>query len=469
MGFSSIAFIFFFLPVLLGLYTIGRKVFKSIQVQNIILILASLFFYRWGLASADGFRILLLLLFGNYMLTLLVRKTKAKWAVFLGVMFNVGLLIFYKYPEPIANLLKNGLTKDVIFPLGLSFIVFHAISYVVDTYKDPERVQSELQEGIDLCLYLLFFPKLLQGPIVPFHQMKDKLRSRSFTLDGVSYGMERFLIGLGKKVLLADEIAVILGDIAVSSAIDTQTAWLAVLLFGLQLYFDFSGYSDMAIGLGSCFGFPIAENFNFPYVSTSIGEFWRRWHISLGAWFRNYIYIPLGGNRKGNVYINLLIVFLLTGIWHGNTAVYVLWGLSHGILILIERTPVYRKLPWQSSIGKAVGLLYTNSFVFVGWLCFRLADVHELKAYLKVMLGKTAEYIPFTWQYFLDAKALVLVLGSILGIWIFSRGAVRQKAVHWKQSLWGTGALYLLLLGVFVLCFISILSNSYSPFLYMQY
>lgn len=414
MGFSSIGFIFFFLPLVLGLYALLWRAFKSVQVQNIFLIVTSLFFYRWGLSSAEGFRILLLLLVGNYLFTLLVRKTKAKGAVFLGVLFNVGLLVFYKYPEPIASLMQNGLTNEIIFPLGLSFIVFHAISYVVDTYKEPERVQNEWQEVIDLSLYLLFFPKLLQGPIVPFHQMKEKLRSRSFTLEGVSYGMERFLIGLGKKVLLADEMGVILGDITASSAIDTPTAWIAVLLFGLQLYFDFSGYSDMAIGLGSCFEFPIAENFNFPYISTSIGEFWRRWHISLGAWFRNYVYIPLGGNRKGNVYFNLLIVFLLTGIWHGNTVIYVLWGLLHGVLIVIERTPVYKRVPWHKPIGKALGILYTNLFVFVGWLCFRLADVHELKAYLKIMLGKTAEYIPFTWNYFLDAKALVLLLGSIL-------------------------------------------------------
>lgn len=469
MGYSSIAFIFFFLPFAAVSYAVLWKLFKNSTLQNVWLIVLSLGFYRWGLDGTDGFRILLLVIGVNYLVSRLLRHTFARWTVFVGVAFNVILLSWYKYPDQLAAYFRGGNIDDLIFPLGLSFIVFHAISYLVDTYRARPAVQNEWLEFVDFCTYILFFPKLLQGPIVPFPEMKERLRVRTHSLDMVTCGLERFLIGLGKKVLIADEISVILIDIYSASAIDPPTAWLVVLLFGLQLYFDFSGYSDMAIGLAAGFGFKFAENFNFPYISRSITEFWRRWHISLGAWFRNYVYIPLGGNRRGNVYVNLLIVFLLTGIWHGDTVVYLLWGLMHGAFVLLERTPVYRKLPWQSKPFRAAGLLYTNAVVFLGWTCFRLETFDELKAYGKLLLGDAPASVPFDWRFYTDAKVLALIGVSVLGIALLSRPAAAETLQKVRNRPAGRTIWYVLLLCVFVLCFLSIVTNSYAPFMYFQY
>ena len=298
--------------------------------------------------------------------------------------------------------------------------------------------------------------------------MRPQLEQRRFTLDQVSAGFERVLVGLAKKVLLADQLGALLGTMPQTGYMDAATAWLGVAAYGFQLYFDFSGYSDMAIGLSNVFGFRFGENFNFPYLSKSVTEFWKRWHISLGSWFREYVYIPLGGSRRGSVYLNLFIVFLLTGMWHGNTGIYICWGLAYGILCVMERTPWFRRLQSRRWYP-AVGWIYTMLVVFIGWLCFRLPDVGTFFLYLKNMLGMGIGELTFTYRYFFTAKTVTLLLVSVLGIFLCSRQRVRalyQQAM--ERPLW-VYLKYIVLLALFALSYTAILSNGYTPFLYFQY
>ena len=299
--------------------------------------------------------------------------------------------------------------------------------------------------------------------------MAPMLSSRSFSIDEMVAGMERFLLGLGKKVLLADAFGRSVSNM-LSSPMDGPTAWLVVLFFSLQLYLDFSGYSDMAIGIGRVFGFSFQDNFNFPYISTSVGEFWRRWHISLGAWFREYVYVPLGGSRRGNVYLNLFIVFFLTGIWHGSTNIYLCWGVAHGLCVMAERTALYRRLRSSLPFSSFFGWLYTMLVVGLGWMCFQLAYVSDFLNFLKNLAGVYSGELVFTWQFYLTPKMIVISLCSIAGIWIFSRPQMQRRLWNWNEtSLLFCTMKYLVLLIVAVLCFCSIVANGYAPFLYFQY
>lgn len=328
---------------------------------------------------------------------------------------------------------------------------------------------NEFRVFTNFSTYILFFPKLIQGPIVSYNDMKNELENRHINLDMVSSGVSRFIIGLSKKVLLADSFGNSLVLINRANVIDTPTAWLSVLLYGLQLYFDFSGYSDMAIGLSKMVGFNYKENFNFPYISTSVSEFWRRWHISLGAWFRNYVYIPLGGNRTGSVYVNLFIVFLLTGIWHGNTWIYVCWGVAMGIAVLIERTEIYNKIMKKLPCFKVIGWIYTMLFVFIGWTCFRVKYVSDFIEFAKVLCGGGTGELTFTWRFFLTGKITFLIIISCIGMWAFSRKRIISFIDRYSNNVAAEGLKCFLLLFMFVLCFVAIVSNGYTPFLYFQF
>lgn len=328
---------------------------------------------------------------------------------------------------------------------------------------------NEIYVFTSFSTYILFFPKLIQGPIVSYNDMRSELENRHINLDMICSGVSRFIMGLSKKVLLADSFGSSLALINRANIIDTPTAWLSVLLYGLQLYFDFSGYSDMAIGLSKMAGFNFKENFNFPYISTSISEFWRRWHISLGTWFRNYIYIPLGGNRTGSVYVNLFIVFLLTGIWHGNTLIYVCWGVAMGIAVLMERTKVYGKIIKKLPCSKAIGWVYTTLFVFIGWTCFRVKNVSDFFEFIKVLCGRYTGELTFTWRYFLTGKNIFLIIISCMGIWALSRKKVKSFFDSHSNNVIFEGLKYILLLLLFSICFIAIVSNGYTPFLYFQF
>lgn len=327
MGFSSVTFIFFFLPFCIAIFLISRKFTQNENFENILLIIFSICFYIWGASSFDT-KILFTLIVFNYLISVINRKTQQKWVISIGIVFNVFVLVYFKYSSKVFELLSSyGIkNEEIIFPLGLSFVIFHCISYLVDSSKERITAENELTNIIDFLLYILYFPKLIQGPIVQFKDMNRYIHNKDVSYDNIIYGVERIIIGLGKKVLIADELGKTLSSIYNNGNFDNLTAWLIVIGYSLQLYLDFSGYSDIAIGISNIFGIKIKENFNFPYLSKSITEFWQRWHISLGNWFKNYVYIPLGGNRTGNVYLNLSIVFLLTGLWHGNTHVYLYWG-----------------------------------------------------------------------------------------------------------------------------------------------
>ena len=331
-------FIFIFLPVVLAAYYLLRPAYR-----NTVLLMASLFFYAWGEP-----RYLLIMLFTitiNYCGAMLIDtyRSRAKLILCLSILANLGILVYFKYTnfifENINALFRGNLEFiHVIMPIGISFYTFQAMSYLVDVYRKDCSVQKNFY---DLMLYIVLFPQMIAGPIVKYHDVEQQIKSRETTLEDFSAGLRRFIVGLAKKVLIANSMGAVVERIFTSdtATFSTPIAWLGAVAYTFQLYYDFSGYSDMAIGLGRMFGFRFLENFNYPYISSSITEFWRRWHISLSTWFKEYLYIPLGGNRCGNVrtYFNLFVVFVATGVWHGASWNFVLWGLWHGFFIILER------------------------------------------------------------------------------------------------------------------------------------
>ena len=371
MTFNTILFLFTFLPISLIVYYVFPKRFR-----NIPLVLLSLVFYAWGNPTY-----LLLMAFSvlfNYVTGLQLdayrqqeRTTGAKTAMISAVVVNLLVLGFFKYYGFLISTINSitGLSlhaPDLPLPLGISFFTFSVLSYVFDVYRGRAEVQKNF---LDFTLYVTFFPKVTSGPIVQYQDMAAQLRDRSMAPAKFGAGISLFLVGLGKKVLIADNLGATFSAISGLSAMSAGTAWLGMILYSLQLYFDFSGYSDMAIGLAKCFGFDFAKNFDYPYLSTSISEFWRRWHISLGAWFRDYVYIPLGGNRcsKRRQLINLAVVWLLTGLWHGSAWNFVLWGVYHGIFVILEKFVLKDFLP---KIPKALRIFITVLLVFFGWVLF---------------------------------------------------------------------------------------------------
>ena len=372
MVFSSSIFMFLFLPLtLLGYYLLKES------YRNLFLLLVSFVFYAWSgpkYLSVLAASILISYLFG---LIFSAMKDSGKWErrvmLFLGVAADLSMLFYFKYYNfffrTVNRLAGTSFAlKDIALPLGISFFTFCGISYIVDVYKGKAQAQ---RNPLNIALYLSFFPKLAQGPITRYGDMAERLAHRTCTVELFSEGVWRFAVGLAKKMVIADQLGMVVDKIYAVPADQNSAAvaWLAALGYTFQIYFDFSGYSDMAVGLGKMFGFDLMENFNYPYVSTSISDFWRRWHISLSSWFRDYLYIPLGGNRRGNVYVNLLIVFAVTGLWHGAAWNFVIWGLWHGIFILLERFLRNRKI--EVRLPDAVKILLTFFVVNLGWVLFR--------------------------------------------------------------------------------------------------
>lgn len=390
MLFSSLTFLWFFFPAAVAVYWLapGRT------AKNAVLLAASLLFYGWG--EPHG----LILLFATVLLCYASGRLQlyfdgrpgARRAVFLlGLLIQLGLLCYFKYFNMLAETV-NGITGQslippmkILLPLGISFYTFQALSYMIDIYK---RKAPALKNLFHLALYLCLFPQLLSGPIIKYHEIAEAIPDRRESLSMTAYGVKRFSYGLAKKVLFANTFGQTADRIFSLPAqqIGTFTAWLAVILYAMQIYYDFSGYSDMAIGLGRIFGFRYAENFNYPYLSASISEFWRRWHISLSSWFRDYLYIPLGGNRKGltRTCINLLIVFFATGLWHGASFNFVIWGLYYGVFLVIERlwlTGFLKKHPLP-----VLSRVYTLLVVLFGWLLFRTGTLSTAYTLFHVMV-----------------------------------------------------------------------------------
>lgn len=462
MAFSSPAFVFAFLPVVFLLY----RLIPWHKGKNLLLMLFSLLFYSAG--SLVHLPLLLGVALVNYLAGLWFRAGKKgkRGVLVLTLVLNLGVLAAFKYLDFFTQTANDvfGLSlrlPGLLLPIGISFFTFQGLSYSIDVYRRPEEGTGSFFE---VLLYLSFFPQLIAGPIVKYHDVSAQIRARKTDLADVAAGCRRFLVGLAKKLLLADIFAVAVDRIFGQSLMDARLAWLAAVCYCLQIYFDFSGYSDMAIGMGRMFGFRFLENFNLPYSASSIREFWRRWHISLSSWFKEYVYIPLGGNRKGTgrTYLNLTIVFFLTGLWHGANWTFILWGLWHGFWSVMERLTPLKKLS-----GKLIGHLYTLLVVLIGFTLFRADTVGQGLT----VIGKLFTGFSFTRDGTILFRALItwkLILALVIGIPV-SLGLHRTRFERWGQKPAAQALSYAGALCLFGLCILRLAAASFNPFIYFQF
>ncbi|WP_314396913.1 MBOAT family O-acyltransferase [uncultured Gemella sp.] len=466
MPFTSATFLFVFLPLTIILYYVFNFIGK-IKLNNLLLILFSLVFYAVsGLRTLAYLLVFIFIMYlsGKILSTFRDDKTK-KGILIIFLTFITLVLCYYKYITFILELFSKDIKEfSIVIPLGLSFIMFEGISYLVDSYKNGVKSGSL----VDVMLFFTFFPKIASGPIVLWRDFYPQIYKRKVSVDLFFSGMNRIMIGLAKKSIIADSLGVVVQNINenVTLGIDSPTAFFGALCYFLQIYYDFSGYSDIAIGVSRIFGFEFKENFNSPYTSTSIGEFWRRWHISLGTWFREYIYIPLGGNRK-HVYLNLFIVFLITGIWHGSTFNFVIWGISHGILIMLERAS--RNNKWYKKIPSGIKWIFTMVFVYLTWIIFMLPSLKQAIIYYKSMFGVYVGDIYFTFEYFVDEKVLIIVCAALVGAFV-GKWKIVEIIRQWTQNTkWGLIFSQIIYIGLFILAVWFMMNSSYSPFLYFQF
>ncbi len=477
MLFSSIPFLVYFLPVVLVIYYLLSF---SRPMQNIWLLISSLFFYAYG--EPVYVLIMIASIIVNSIVAIIIEKTNTKKSKKLlltaDIVFNVGILFIFKYLTFVLGFFGEygqslAARLNITLPIGISFFTFQALSYVVDVYKGVTKAENPFYVG----LYISFFPQLIAGPIVQFNTIADQLRNRKSSLDGISLGICRFCVGLGKKILLANNFAFIADSIFNWSRIGidkidvpASLAWLGSIAYSLQIFFDFSAYSDMAIGLGLCFGFKFKENFNYPYVSTSISEFWKRWHISLTDWFREYVYFPLGGSRVENrdtEVRNMAVVWLLTGIWHGANWTFVIWGIFHFIFQLTERFIAFDKL----NINKFVKHLYALLIINFSWVLFRADDLYQAGRYYLNMFGLNNNgFLSGTAWMLIKENALFLFFGILfcmpvipkLNKW-FSEN--EKSKAHLAYSIFYPVMMSLMI----VICMSYLIIGSYNPFIYFNF
>lgn len=458
MVFSSLIFLFMFLPVVLAVYYCSPR-----RIRNLILFLASLFFYAWG--EPIYIVIMLISTVADYSFGLLLSRPKVnplkrKWIVASSVIVNLGLLSYFKYADFLIQNINILLgthipLTELPLPIGISFYTFQSLSYIIDVYRGTAKAQ---RNWIDFGTFVALFPQLVAGPIVRYNTIAEQLRERTENVAMFAEGIRRFIIGLAKKVLLANNIGLLWDTISSSNleSLPVLTAWLGIIAFAFQIYFDFSGYSDMAIGLGLMFGFRFNENFNKPYIAESITDFWRRWHISLGGWFREYVYIPLGGNRRGlAIQIrNILVVWLLTGFWHGASWNFVLWGLYFGTILLIEKwwgLNALRYLPrWMRH-------MYALFLILIGWVIFAFDQLSLIALYLQALAGLNQQPL---WDnatvYFAYTNGLLLLVLIIASLPI--------RKVHFSNLLHPVGYGFLFFLSVAYL-----VDATFNPFLYFRF
>lgn len=467
MLFSSSTFIFLFLPIVLFVYYVFLR--KNRFLQNVFLLLASLVFYAWG--EVAFVFVMIASIIANYFFGLFVSKAKnsstKRLSLILSIIFNLSILFVFKYLAfsltNINALFGTGITvPDIALPIGISFFTFQAMSYVIDVYRGEEVQKNILNVG----LYISFFPQLIAGPIVRYQTVALQIQNRKESFDDFSDGVCRFIIGMGKKVLLANSLAVV-ADAAFNGNIsDTSAsfAWLGAIAYTMQIFFDFSGYSDMAIGLGRMFGFRFLENFNYPYISTSITEFWRRWHISLGTWFRDYVYFPLGGSRvksKSRLILNLFIVWLLTGIWHGANWTFIVWGLMYFVLLVIEKLTGLHKV----EKFKILRWVYTLLFVVLGWVIFRADTLNDAFTYLGVMFGSNGILIDNFAIFYCKENIVYFLAGLICCTPVISY--VYRKTIN-KNKLMPVFA-GIALVVIATLSIIYNIKGTYNPFIYFNF
>lgn len=473
MLFSSMTFLWFFLPFIFIVYRILPKC-----LRNVFLLLASLLFYAWG----EPVYILLMIcsVTVNYVLAIIIDKFEKKdtfWSernlsLIVAIVFNIGLLWYFKYFTNFSVAINKLLNREEIsvveiaLPLGISFYTFQILSYVIDVHQKKCEVQKNY---LHLALYISFFPQLVAGPIVKYKDVAEQIVEREISFQQTAVGIKRFIYGLSKKVILSNALASVADTILSTSydSIDMYWLWIGVGLYTLQIYYDFSGYSDMAIGLGKMFGFEFMENFNYPYISQSIREFWRRWHISLSTWFREYVYIPLGGNRKGKwkTYRNLLIVFAVTGIWHGASLNFLLWGLFHGFFLLIERMFLGKWL--DKNPCKVFNHIYTMFVVMIGWAMFRCDSLEEALKLVYHMF-KWQNYGFYCWYDFFSIRSIVIVVVAVLLL-----GFIQENVGKIKEVLFSTERVYAIefvwQLCLLAVCMLLLVGGQYNPFIYFKF
>ncbi len=475
MVFSSVQFLFFFLPVVLGAYFVAPK-----RARNAVLLVASLLFYLWGAGELALLLVFSILLNYGFGLAVGARQDRgdergARRLVAVDIVANLALLGYFKYANFFVGQLDSlfdavGVERlqwnAVVLPIGISFFTFHGLSYTVDIAR---RRCRPLRNLVDFALYMTLFPQLVAGPIVRYHEIQAQFTQRTQTLDDFADGASRFIWGLAKKVVIADAIAEVAnGAFALPTGQRSFTAaWLGVLAYTLQIYFDFSGYSDMAIGLARMFGFRFPENFNRPYSSYSITDFWRRWHITLSNWFRDYLYIPLGGNAGGRrTYVNLLIVFAATGLWHGANWTFLIWGLYHGGLMLVERVRGWRFLDGAPHpvVSRGVTLL----LVAVGWVLFRAPDVHTALDFYRSMLNPFSSVSTDLVTLGLGRRNLV-VLVAASAVFFLPRDLVFGRLIEHSRAKWIEPARLALVGLALPYTAVIVISGTFSPFLYFQF
>lgn len=466
MVFSSTIFLCVYLPlVLLGYYICPKK------GRNLFLLIASLVFYAWGepkYVFLMIFSILVNYIFGRLMDKHRENKKRLKLMLVLSVVIDIGLLSVFKYTDFIITNVNaifgaNFDLLNIALPIGISFYTFQAMSYTIDVYRNDVRVQKNL---IDFGMYITMFPQLIAGPIVRYADVQDQLADRSVTTADFSEGVMRFVVGLGKKVLLANQMGAVWSEIyALGGDVSALMAWTGAIAYTFQIYFDFSGYSDMAIGLGRMFGFKFPENFRYPYQSVSITDFWRRWHITLSTWFKEYLYIPLGGNRCGlaRQALNLLIVWSLTGFWHGAGWNFVMWGLYYFVILFIEKLFLLKAL---DKLPKLFRHVYALLLIVIGWVIFASDDVSVLLPYLGSMFGANGAVGGMD-VYTLLTKAALLIICCVAStelpkrLFLSATGAMNEKAAFTIKSV--------MTIALLALSMILLIGDSYNPFLYFRF
>ena len=473
MVFSSFVFLIYFLPItVLGYYLMPGK------GKNLWLLLASLIFYAWG--EPKYIILMLVSILINYGLGLLIEKENSQagrkaWMIF-SVIYNLGILVWFKYLHFFADTVDSvfGLSlvkqhpflETITMPIGISFFTFQILSYVIDVYRKEVKAQ---RNPLKLALYISLFPQLIAGPIVRYIDVAEQIEHRTITFDKAYRGTVRFMRGFIKKVLLSNTLAQVAtmafdDKLAVGSM---SMAWIAIICYSLQIYFDFSGYSDMAIGLGKIFGFDFLENFNYPYISGSVREFWRRWHISLSSWFRDYLYIPLGGSRKGawRTYRNLFIVFFVTGLWHGASYNFILWGLFHGMFLVLER---WKLGAFLERIPQVFRHIYTLLIVMIAWVFFRAETLPEAGQYLLQMVNVTHWNWNVVYTNINPEQVTFMILGILFSLPVVDRFTERFVENGRRKQVWNS--LYLAVVGGgFILSICYMTGSEFNPFIYFRF
>lgn len=469
MLFSSIFFLWVFLPITLIVYWL----LPNIKTKNVWLLIASLLFYAWE--EPKLILLMLAVVFVNYIGGISISKIDKNKKVVLAVIIviNIFILGYFKYFNlfvvTLNRIARHQMLqlRDIALPLGISFYIFQALSYTIDVYRKDISVQKNY---FVLLLYVALFPQLIAGPIVRYKDVEEALRRRYADSSQIAYGIKRFCYGLGKKVILSNTLAAYASQIismdANVSLYSTSALWFGAFLYTLQIYYDFSGYSDMAIGIGRMLGFTFHENFQYPYMAESIQDFWRRWHISLSSWFKEYVYIPLGGNRKGvfRTYINLVVVFFLTGLWHGASIAFIFWGLWHGLFMLLERAFLGNVL--KKNPVKFANHIYTMFVVMVGWVFFDLGTFSVGALYIKRMFALCNGV--YDAGDMISGKLLIVLFVSVLLSGIIQKIIPKLQEQTFNETevkIWEI----LLCIAIMMVCFMLLVSNTYNPFIYFRF